>query len=165
VPTDKQNRSVRCAERNCLTAHSDIYRPDASALTWPIEQLIQLPPTSLQPDHTINLQYRPRSFQKFTCSLYQPYTTYSPPRKTVKVTVGYRLNNWSFRLLFLQINQLDALISQIYFWNETLPVSDSYSVHHQKFLTVHTAKLYDIYHCCVYSLKLLMIDRGTVRNM
>ena len=25
--------------------------------------------------------------------------------------------------------------------------------------------LYDIYHCCVYSEKLLMIDRGTVRNM
>jgi len=26
-------------------------------------------------------------------------------------------------------------------------------------------KLYDIYHCCVYSKKLLMMDRGTVRNM
>ena len=25
--------------------------------------------------------------------------------------------------------------------------------------------LYDIYHCCVYSAKLLMMDRGTVRNM
>jgi len=24
--------------------------------------------------------------------------------------------------------------------------------------------LYDIYHCCVYSEKLLMMDRGTVRN-
>jgi len=28
-----------------------------------------------------------------------------------------------------------------------------------------SAKLYDIYHCCVYSEKLLMTDRGTVRNM
>ena len=28
-----------------------------------------------------------------------------------------------------------------------------------------TANLYDIRHCCVYSEKLLMIDRGTVRNM
>jgi hypothetical protein len=28
-----------------------------------------------------------------------------------------------------------------------------------------SANLYDIYHCCVYSEKLLMIDRGTVRNM
>ena len=25
--------------------------------------------------------------------------------------------------------------------------------------------LYDIYHCCVHSEKLLMMDRGTVRNM
>jgi hypothetical protein len=26
-------------------------------------------------------------------------------------------------------------------------------------------KLYDIYHCCVYSKKLLMMDRETVRNV
>ena len=30
-------------------------------------------------------------------------------------------------------NQLDALISQVYFWNKTLHVSDSSSVHHQEF--------------------------------
>ena len=28
-----------------------------------------------------------------------------------------------------------------------------------------STKLYDIYHRCVYSEKLLMMDRGTVRNM
>jgi hypothetical protein len=28
-----------------------------------------------------------------------------------------------------------------------------------------SAKLYDIYRCCVYSEKLLMMDGGTVRNM
>jgi len=28
-----------------------------------------------------------------------------------------------------------------------------------------SANMYDIYHCCVYSEKLLMVDRGTVRNM
>jgi len=28
-----------------------------------------------------------------------------------------------------------------------------------------SAKLHDIYHCCVYIKKLLMMDRGTVRNM
>jgi hypothetical protein len=27
------------------------------------------------------------------------------------------------------------------------------------------ANLYDIYHCCVYSEKLLMMDRETVRNV
>ena len=71
-----------------------------------------------------------------------------------------------------------ALISQIYFWDKTLHVSDSSSAHHQEFFTVHTAihtslmtarelsaNLYDIYRCCVYSEKLLMMDRGTVRNM
>jgi len=26
------------------------------------------------------------------------------------------------------------------------------------------ANMYDIYHCCVYSQKLLMMDRGTFRN-
>ena len=28
-----------------------------------------------------------------------------------------------------------------------------------------SANLYDIYHCCVYSEKQLMMDRGTVRTM
>jgi len=28
-----------------------------------------------------------------------------------------------------------------------------------------SANLYDIYHCCVYSEKLLVMARGTVRNM
>jgi len=71
----------------------------------------------------------------------------------------------------LYLYLLDALITQIYFGNETLHVSDSSSVHHQEFFTVHTAmlyvinparKLHDIYHCCVYSEKLLMMDRGAV---
>jgi len=60
----------------------------------------------------------------------------------------------------------------MYFWNKTLHVSNSSSVHHQEFFTVHTAmvyvltaNLYDVYHCCVYSEKLLMMDRGTLRNM
>ena len=61
-------------------------------------------------------------------------------------------------------------------------VSDISSVHHQEFFTIHTAmvyvmqvcsqllascqhNLYDIYHCCVYSEELLMMDRGTIRNM
>ena len=44
-------------------------------------------------------------------------------------------------------SQLDALISQIYSWNETLHVSDSSSVHHQEFFTVHTAMVYVIQVC------------------
>jgi len=37
------------------------------------------------------------------------------------------------------MKQRDALISQIYFWNRTPHVSDSFSVHHQESSTVHTA--------------------------
>ena len=94
---------------------------------------------------------------------------------------------------FLIIKPTRFTISHIYFWIETLHVSDSSSVHHQEFFTVHAAmvyvirfvdslqagsgfqpdparklseNLYDIYHCCVYSKKkLLMMDRGTIRNM
>jgi hypothetical protein len=83
--------------------------------------------------------------------------------------------------------------AQILFWNETLHVSDNSFVHRQEFFNVHTAmvyvkqvcwqlaikirvfhpdparklsaKLYDIYKCCVYSEKLVMMDKGIVRNM
>jgi hypothetical protein len=48
---------------------------------------------------------------------------------------------------FIVINQLDALISQIYFRNEILHYSGSSSVHHQKFFTVHTAMVYVIQFC------------------
>jgi len=46
-----------------------------------------------------------------------------------------------------------------------LQVSDSFSVHHQEIFTVHTTMVYVIQVCCVYSEKLLVMDRGTVRNM
>jgi len=42
-------------------------------------------------------------------------------------------------LVYYQYYKRDALISQIYFWNKTLHVSDSSSVHHQKSSTVQTA--------------------------
>jgi hypothetical protein len=41
-------------------------------------------------------------------------------------------------ILFLVTHQLYALISQIYF-GKKLHISDSSSVHHQEFFTVHTA--------------------------
>ena len=43
----------------------------------------------------------------------------------------------------------------------------SNGIRHESLLTARklSANLYDIYHCCVYSEKLLMMDRGTVRNM
>ena len=41
-------------------------------------------------------------------------------------------------------------LSNLY-WKETLRVSDSSSVHHQEFFTVHTALVCVIQVCCVYS--------------
>ena len=42
-------------------------------------------------------------------------------------------------MIILIIKQRNALISQIYFWNRTLHVSDRFSVHHQESSTEHTA--------------------------
>ena len=62
---------------------------------------------------------------------------------TMKVVLTEILNE-----RFLVINQLDALISQIYSsWNETLRVSDSSSVHRREFFTVHIAIVYVIRVC------------------
>jgi len=70
--------------------------------------------------------------------------------------------------------------SKVLFWNETLHVLESSSVHHQEFSTVHTAVgishrglltaceqeqmllLTSCQQTSVYSAKLLMMDRGTV---
>ena len=60
---------------------------------------------------------------------------------------------------------IEALITQICFWNKTLHVSDSSSIYRQKFFTLHTAVVYVIQVCCLYSEKRLMMNRGTVRNM
>jgi len=43
--------------------------------------------------------------------------------------------------------KLDALSSQIYFWNKILRVSHCFSIHHQEFFTVHTAMVYVIQFC------------------
>jgi hypothetical protein len=80
--------------------------------------------------------------------------------------------------LFLTIKPLDALIPQIYFGMKlymfrTVPLSivGSFSLYTQqwhmsyKFADSLWAKLYDLYHCCVYSEKLPMMDRGSVWNM
>jgi len=48
---------------------------------------------------------------------------------------------------------------------EILHVSDSSPIHHQEFFTVHTAMVYVIQICCVYSEKLLMMGRESVQNM
>ena len=71
-------------------------------------------------------------------------------------------------------------IKFILFWNDTLHVSDGLPVHHQEFKIVHKAKgicqtdtavcllasrQQYLFHSCMYSLELLMMDGNTVRNM
>ena len=69
------------------------------------------------------------------------------------------------------------------FWTVPLSIIRSFSLYtHQWYMSYRFAdslragsgrnfrpdparKLYDIYHCCAYIEKLLMMDRGTVRNM
>ena len=59
-----------------------------------------------------------------------------------------RSPKWSLSLRFPHQDpiqkQLDALISQISFWNKTLHISDSSCVHHQEFFIVHIAMVYVI---------------------
>ena len=61
---------------------------------------------------------------------------------------------------FLTLNQLDALIPQIYFRNEILHVSDSFFVHHQEFFTVNTAMLYVIHVCWQLASRIRMFHFG-----
>jgi len=53
-----------------------------------------------------------------------------------------------------------------------LPIMNSFSLYAQQWYMSYrfadrklSANLYDIYHCCVYSEKLVVMGRGTVRNM
>ena len=58
------------------------------------------------------------------------------------------------------------MISQIYFWNKTVPVWDSSSVHHQEFFTVHTAVVYVIQVCWQLESELSASNRVALnRNM
>jgi len=70
---------------------------------------------------------------------------------------------------FKGLNQLDALISQMYSWKETLHVSDSFSVHHQEFFTVHTAMVMSYRSadslragsgCSILILRVTMVDKN-----
>ena len=62
-----------------------------------------------------------------------------------------RLSTWNNSGDFQEIWYLSIFFRnhnlKIYFWNKTLHVSDSSSVHHQEFFTVHRAMLYVLTAC------------------
>ena len=71
-----------------------------------------------------------------------------------------RFPQWSLSLRFPHqdpIHPLVTLISHIYFWDKTLHVSDSSSVHHRQFFTVHTAVVYVIQVCWQLASRIRMI--------
>ena len=82
------------------------------------------------------------------------------------------MNGWVNEWMVLIIkNQLDAPISQICIWNKTLHVSDSSSVHHQQFFTVHTAVHTGLLTACEQDQNFpswscsQAVSKRTVRNM
>jgi len=89
-----------------------------------------------------------RSFSLYT---QQWYTSYSFA-DSLRAGSGCKL--YMFRTVPLSIIRSFLLYTRQ--WYMSYRFADSCQV---------SAELYDIYHSCVYSEKLLMIDRGTVRNM
>jgi len=67
---------------------------------------------------------------------------------------------YMFRTVPLSITRSFSLYAQQWYMSYSLRAG-SEPDHARKL----SANLYDIYHCCVYSEKLLVMDRGTVRNM
>ena len=64
-----------------------------------------------------------------------------------KIDVTYFVILIEVHILSLIIKPSRSLISQIYSWNKNLHVSESLSVYHQEFFTVHTAMVYVIEVC------------------
>ena len=69
---------------------------------------------------------------------------------TRSLCVAFRncsMNRPKYKYSILVIKSTRCTNSQNYFWNKTLHVSDSSSVHHQELFTVHTAMVYVIQVC------------------
>ena len=72
----------------------------------------------------------------------------------------FGIKHYVLRTVPLSINRSFSLYTQQ--WYMSYRFSDSLQADPARKLS---ANLYDIYHCCVYSENLLMMDRETVRNM
>jgi len=68
-----------------------------------------------------------------------------------------------FRTVSLSIIRRFSLYTQQ--WYMSYRFADSLRAGSGRIRPLSARTLYDIYHCCVYSETLLVMDRGTVRNM
>jgi len=84
----------------------------------------------------------------------------------LKVKINFDIQVTVHRDKILIIKPTTCTNFSIYFWNKTLHVSDSSSVHRQEIFTVDTAMVYVIHIplLCVQWNPLTM-DRGAVRNI
>ena len=74
--------------------------------------------------------------------------------KFLKFVFGIKLN--MFRTVLLSSIRIFSLYTQQGYMSYRLRPDPARKL---------STNVYDIYHCCVYSEKLLMMDRGTSRNM
>jgi len=76
---------------------------------------------------------------------------------------------YMFRTVPMSIIRSFSLYTQQWYMSyrfaDSLKAQSGWNKFHSDPVRKLSANLYDIYHCCVYSEKLLMMDRGTVRNM
>ena len=70
-----------------------------------------------------------------------------------------------FRTVPLSIIRSSSLYTQQCYMSYRYVIQLASRIRIRTFPPDPARKLYDTYHCCVYSEKLLMMDRGTVRNM
>jgi len=84
-----------------------------------------------------------------------------PFKNVVLVLIVLTVCNFKSILI---IKPLDALVSQIQFWNKALHVSDSSSVHDEEFFTIHTAMVYVIQANCQQTCMTYTMAVCTVKN-
>ena len=91
------------------------------------------------------LIYRISALSWVPCFLWSPVFRWKSRSENYLGYVGGLVmsSKWGIWVILI-IKPLDALMSQIYFWNKILHVSDISSVHHQEFFTLHTAMAYVI---------------------
>ena len=73
-----------------------------------------------------------------------------------------------FRTVPLSIIRSFSLYTQQWYMSYSLRAGSRWNWLHPdpaQFRPDPARKLYDKYHCCVYNEKLLMMDRGTIRNI